>query len=97
MKNVAQFSDRALLAMQKAPWGPAQLTAINAFSPDQLDKVGHGVILYGIVWAHAEAEGVLVMALHGTQKPVLVRVGASTTPMDVPVHFGHQLREEGVD
>jgi len=83
LKSVARFSDQAFASMEKLSWQPEQFSAINVFAADQADKTGHGIVLHGIVWAAVAEQGVLVMAIHGTQKPVLVKVGplASKFPL----------------
>jgi len=83
VQNVARFAEQTFVAMQRARWRPEQLTAINAFSVDQVDKLGRGAMLFGVVWGSDEKQGVLVMAIHGTREPVVVRVGSPTSNFPV--------------
>jgi hypothetical protein len=81
VQNVANFTDQAYAALEKARWGPEQFTAMNVYAVDQVNEVGQGVILYGIVWASPEEPGVLVMAIQGVNKPVLVQAGQAASEL----------------
>jgi len=81
VQNAAQVADQAFAAMRQADWGVAQFTAFNAFSPAQSEQAWQGVVLDGVVWAPTRQQGVVVMAIHGTQKPLLVQLaGAAKLP-----------------